>query len=229
MKLRKLALAPIAVAVMALAVVVPARAASDTSFLDIISKTTIGSGTLGTVTLTQNGADEVDVVVKLAANTSFVDTGLTKNHNAFVFNLNPYTLNHLHHSYTVVITSPLNTFVNASSPIGNTPYGTFSNGIDCSGCGSGASHANPGPLKFNVRDTTYGIALSDFVANSTINSLEHYFFSADVIGPSGGTGNIASDEVVTSPVPEPETYAMMLAGLGLMGFIARRRKERDAV
>jgi len=29
---------------------------------------------------------------------------------------------------------------------------------------------------------------------------------------------------VTS-VPEPETYAMMLAGLGLMSFVARRRKE----
>jgi hypothetical protein len=27
-----------------------------------------------------------------------------------------------------------------------------------------------------------------------------------------------------APVPEPETYAMMMAGLGLMGFIARRRK-----
>ena len=27
-------------------------------------------------------------------------------------------------------------------------------------------------------------------------------------------------------VPEPETYAMMLAGLGAMGFIARRRKTR---
>jgi len=26
-----------------------------------------------------------------------------------------------------------------------------------------------------------------------------------------------------APVPEPETYAMMLAGLGLMGFVARRR------
>jgi hypothetical protein len=28
----------------------------------------------------------------------------------------------------------------------------------------------------------------------------------------------------TVPVPEPETYAMMLAGLGLMGFVARRRR-----
>lgn len=27
-----------------------------------------------------------------------------------------------------------------------------------------------------------------------------------------------------SPVPEPETYAMLLVGLGLMGFSARRRK-----
>jgi hypothetical protein len=27
-----------------------------------------------------------------------------------------------------------------------------------------------------------------------------------------------------TPVPEPETYAMLLAGLGLMGAIARRRK-----
>ena len=29
----------------------------------------------------------------------------------------------------------------------------------------------------------------------------------------------------TAPVPEPETYAMLLAGLGLIGGIARRRKE----
>ena len=29
--------------------------------------------------------------------------------------------------------------------------------------------------------------------------------------------------VVTPPVPEPETYAMMLAGLGLLGAVARRR------
>jgi PEP-CTERM motif len=31
--------------------------------------------------------------------------------------------------------------------------------------------------------------------------------------------------MVTTPIPEPETYAMLLAGLGLMGFVARRRRQ----
>jgi hypothetical protein len=31
--------------------------------------------------------------------------------------------------------------------------------------------------------------------------------------------------MAVSPVPEPETYAMLLAGLGLVGFIARHRKQ----
>ena len=29
-------------------------------------------------------------------------------------------------------------------------------------------------------------------------------------------------------IPEPETYALMLAGLGLLGFFARRRKQQKA-
>ncbi len=33
---------------------------------------------------------------------------------------------------------------------------------------------------------------------------------------------------VPAPVPEPETYAMMLAGLGLLGFMGRRRKQKAA-
>ena len=31
------------------------------------------------------------------------------------------------------------------------------------------------------------------------------------------------------PVPEPETYAMLLAGLGVLGFAGYRRKQAAAV
>ncbi|MDO9272733.1 MAG: PEPxxWA-CTERM sorting domain-containing protein [Rugosibacter sp.] len=34
-----------------------------------------------------------------------------------------------------------------------------------------------------------------------------------------------SESFINSPIPEPETYAMLLAGLGLVGFAARRRKQ----
>ena len=45
-----------------------------------------------------------------------------------------------------------------------------------------------------------------------------------------GLGSLKVDDVQISvtAVPEPETYAMMLAGLGLMGTIARRRKNKHA-
>ncbi|MES2951810.1 MAG: FxDxF family PEP-CTERM protein [Pseudomonadota bacterium] len=34
--------------------------------------------------------------------------------------------------------------------------------------------------------------------------------------------------VMVTAVPEPETYAMLLAGLGLVGSVARRRKQKNA-
>jgi hypothetical protein len=34
--------------------------------------------------------------------------------------------------------------------------------------------------------------------------------------------------IAVAAIPEPETYAMLLAGLGLLGFMARRRKHQAA-
>jgi PEP-CTERM motif len=42
---------------------------------------------------------------------------------------------------------------------------------------------------------------------------------------NAGYFSVAADSVaVTTPVPEPETYAMMIAGLGMLAFLAKRRK-----
>ena len=51
----------------------------------------------------------------------------------------------------------------------------------------------------------------------------------EVIGKAGsfttGKANYQGSLALTAaPVPEPETYALMLAGLGAVGFAARRRK-----
>lgn len=41
---------------------------------------------------------------------------------------------------------------------------------------------------------------------------------SDTSGSFGGS-------VMLNPVPEPETYGMMLAGLGVVGMVARRRRQ----
>ena len=55
-------------------------------------------------------------------------------------------------------------------------------------------------------------------------------YTLKVAGTRTGTygsyaGNIGIAPVNVSAIPEPETYAMMLAGLGLLGFSARRRNN----
>jgi hypothetical protein len=48
-----------------------------------------------------------------------------------------------------------------------------------------------------------------------------------VVAFSGGAGNAGPtiDNVVLTAVPEPETYAMLLAGLGVIGFLGKRRQR----
>lgn len=87
-------------------------------------------------------------------------------------------------------------------------------------------------------DTNYG-GVSILAGD---NSWHHYSYTFTTSGPihlmledfSGSdpvAGNAYFDNILltdangVSAVPEPETYAMLLAGLGLLGFTARRRKQ----
>ena len=60
------------------------------------------------------------------------------------------------------------------------------------------------------------------VASDTANIRSVVFTNP---APYAGDGIALDDLRIATPVPEPETYALMLAGLGLLGFVARRRNS----
>ena len=51
--------------------------------------------------------------------------------------------------------------------------------------------------------------------------------AADVGHVSFQYGTALTEPNITTMIPEPETYAMLLAGLGLLGWHARRRKNKQ--
>jgi hypothetical protein len=59
--------------------------------------------------------------------------------------------------------------------------------------------------------------------NFTPSSDGSYSFSYQNAG--GDNFGALLDNVSVSAVPEPETYAMLLAGLGFVGFMARRKRR----
>ncbi len=73
--------------------------------------------------------------------------------------------------------------------------------------------------------TSLSLVSSSFVPGLTF-SLAAGKVVVDWLGTDTGPHDyVAVFNVGTAPaVPEPETYALMLAGLGIVGFMARRRK-----
>ena len=75
-------------------------------------------------------------------------------------------------------------------------------------------------------------AVGSFAFNDVTGSISHsfgalaggdyyYLVSGTGTGSAGGFYTLSS---TVTPVPEPESYALMLSGLGAIGFVARRRR-----
>lgn len=72
--------------------------------------------------------------------------------------------------------------------------------------------------------TGTGVISSPFSVVATSHSSSSTGLSADFTTTANGYGKVTYT-FTAAPVPEPETYAMLLAGLALVGVVARRRKS----
>lgn len=88
-----------------------------------------------------------------------------------------------------------------------------------------------GTVSFGTQNLSYSVAayagFSLYQLAFTPSASGSYSLSFANAG-ADNVGALLDNVSVTSAIPEPESYALMLVGLGVMGSIARRRKARTA-
>ena len=170
-----------------------------------------GTAPFGTVELTQVGAN-VNFVVDLAGTNGWAQTGAV-DFQLFKFNGTGVAVGDI----SVTQTFAGQTLQGNTGTFNGDGTGAFTFGVSCTTCGNGALTISSN-LVFSVANAT--------IAELTVPNTLGNIFVADIFNGRTGAGSGNTGPVdVTGVIPEPETYAMLLAGLGLMGFVARRRRR----
>ncbi len=97
--------------------------------------------------------------------------------------------------------------------------------------------AQPSSIDFDFSETLGGGASNRLTSGESVSWYTNFVNPTGFVTPEfalhvqsiGSNGDSGWYVPTVSAIPEPETYAMLLAGLGLLGFVARRRQRKLAV
>ena len=173
----------------------------------------LSAGPYGTVTVTEN-AGKLDFNVAL--NSGFKIHDGNSNHQAFAFDLigDP----------AITISNLTSGFGIGPAPTSSPPLGNFDYSLSCTGCGPGYAGGNAGPLNFEVASAG-ALTLASLGFNTV--SGQHIYFTSDIVGANGATGNVGA--ILTAGVPEPATWALMILGFGMLGSGLRLRRRESVL
>ena len=191
----------------------------DTQFGFLSSSFTAGGGGAGfawTVPNTAQVYSDGDTTVTAVALPSFT---VTANGGWALSNIQAFIGNLVYFEKGDGATTGILIYADVS--IDGGPVMSLSSGIDWVETGSF------GNFRTGNFGQTFGPIVGGFTSISVTNA--HMDLSASGGQFSGITAqpqNKFEVSLVAMPVPEPETYAMMLAGLGALGWLARRRRTQ---
>jgi len=121
-------------------------------------------------------------------------------------------------STQVLATGSLQNGVNVSIPLGGTFVPSAAASVSFAVAAGKEGFFSPAPF--------YNVASTAFV--NAITSLSR-FGAAGAPGSGFTVNNGGGNLNFAAPVPEPQTYALMLAGLGMVGWAASRRRARARI
>ena len=197
----------------------PAFADTQTFNLSVTQVAAFGSGSIGTVTVTENAGGTLTFTQTLASGFRIHDT-TSAQHNAFYFSIigDPaVTITNLTAGFLAINTT-------AGSNNSAAPFQDFYTAIECNAA-CNVNHGYAGTLSFTVSASS---ALSLTSLRSTAFGGNSIYFATDIINGSGNTGNVGAIGQAGA-VPEPATWGMMLVGFAGIGISLRRRRRADAL